>query len=419
MKRSGSRQDDHTQPLFPRVRRGRGGAVTRPRNVVGLFAGIGGIELGLARAGHRASLLCEIDAAAQCVLRHRFPKVPVHDDVRTLRSLPANTDLLTAGFPCQDLSQAGKTVGIAGTRSGLVGEVFRLLRAQPVPWVLLENVPFMLQLSRGRAMEVIVDSIEELGYRWAYRVVNSRAFGLPQRRERVLFLASLRGDPRDVLFADEASEPPVPVDALGKVACGFYWTEGIRGLGWAVDGVPTLKGGSTIGIPSPPAIVLPSGEVVTPEIRDAERLQGFDPGWTEPALAAAKKGHRWKLVGNAVTVDVAQWLGRRMMEPSADGRQVQGRPLERTGAWPKAAWNVGEGRFAARASTYPDCIAGESLQDFLRFPTQPLSAKATAGFLHRTSKGSLHFPRGFIAGLRRHLERMEQAPAVLAKTASR
>ena len=198
----------------------------------------------------------------------------------------------------------------------------------------------------------------------------------------------------------------MPVDSLGKVACGFYWTEGIRGLGWAVDGVPTLKGGSTIGIPSPPAIVLPSGEVVTPDIRDAERLQGFEEDWTLPALRATKKGGRWKLVGNAVTVDVAEWVGRRLRNPSAAGREVDGEPLRQTAAWPKVAWNVGEGRFMANVSAFPKAARGLPLQDFLQFPTRPLSAKATAGFLHRTKKGTLRFPRGFIQTLERHLDRM-------------
>src|SRR5262249_20157701 len=156
--------------------------------------------------------------------------------------------LVAAGFPCQDLSQAGKTTGIAGARSGLVGEVLRLLEAHRTPWVLLENVPFMLQLARGEAMNVITSALESLGYYWAYRVIDARAFGLPQRRRRVYLVASNVADPRTVLFADDAGHIEEPKLNGHAVACGFYWTEGIRGLGWAVDAVPTLKGGSTIGI---------------------------------------------------------------------------------------------------------------------------------------------------------------------------
>ena len=248
----------------------------------GLFAGVGGIELGLSRAGHETQLLCEVDDSAAAVLEARFPGATVHGDIQTMGSLPEGTELLAGGFPCQDLSQAGRTKGIAGARSGLIGEVFRLLEQQRVPWVFLENVPFMLQLSKGRALDVIVAALEHLGYRWAYRVVDTRAFGLPQRRRRVLIVASLDDDPRKVLFADEAGAPDV-AENYRELACGFYWTEGVRGLGWAVDAIPTLKGGSTVGVPSPPAIWLPDGRFVTPHIRDAERLQGFAVDWTRPA----------------------------------------------------------------------------------------------------------------------------------------
>lgn len=381
--------------------------------VAGLFAGIGGLEVGLARSGHRTSLVCEIEPGAQAVLRARVD-ASLHDDVCTLKDLPSEVDLLAGGFPCQDLSQAGKTVGIEGSRSGLVGEVFRLLRKRRTPWLLLENVPFMLQLSRGRAMEVIVAAVEDLGYRWAYRVVNSRAFGVPQRRERVLFLASLEGDPRDVLFADVADEPVVDIDAVGKRACGFYWTEGIRGLGWAVDSVPTLKGGSGLGIPSPPAIVMPHGAVMTPDIRDAERMQGFAPDWTTPTLEVTRRGHRWKLVGNAVTVDVAAWLGERLMNPSVRGREVTGVPMARTGAWPRAAWNVGDGRFEAALSSYPVRRECKPLVDWLEFAPAPLSAKATAGFLERAARGSLRFPPRFLSTVRRHLAQIGKADGVAA-----
>jgi DNA (cytosine-5)-methyltransferase 1 len=372
--------------------------------VAGLFAGVGGIELGLHRAGHESRLLCELEPGASAVLEHHFPSVRRHADVRTLAALPRGIDLLAAGFPCQDLSQAGQTKGIAGARSGLVREVFRLLEARPVPWLLLENVPFMLQLARGEALNVIISELERLGYRWAYRVINSRAFGLPQRRLRVYLVAALKADPRGVLFADEGAppEPPAP-----PIACGFYWTEGIRGLGWAEDGVPTLKGGSTIGIPSPPAIVLPGGRIVKPDIRDAERLQGFDADWTLPASHVVKRGHRWKLVGNAVTVDVAHWLGERLRSPG-EVIAPRGQPLRPGRAWPRAAWNIGEGRYEVHASEWPCARRGQTLQDFLQYEPELLSAKATAGFLERTERSSLRFPEGFIDNVRSHLAWMRR-----------
>ena len=373
--------------------------------VAGLFAGIGGLERGLHRGGHQPVLLCENDPGASAVLRAKFPEVSLHSDVRELASLPTNTTLVAAGFPCQDLSQAGLTAGISGARSGLVGEVFRLIQDHRTPWVLLENVPFMLQLGRGCAMDVIATTLESLGYRWAYRVVDARAFGLPQRRRRVYLLACLKGDPRSVLFADEAGPVDEPKLNGHPVACGFYWTEGIRGLGWAVDAVPTLKGGSTVGIPSSPAILLPNGEVVMPDIRDAERLQGFPADWTKAAEQVTRAGARWKLVGNAVSVPAATWIGRRMAKPGRV-RDFVSNPL-RDCHWPTAAWNVGDGRMAVGASEWPVRRRYHSLAEFLIYAPRPLSLKATRGFLDRTERSGLRFPPGFLDALRAHEKRMK------------
>ena len=129
---------------------------------------------------------------------------------------------------------------------------------------------------------------------------------IPQRRRRVYLLASRSENPEEYLFGEDAGEPDKEHHA-GR-ACGFYWTEGLRGLGWAVDAVPTLKGGSTIGIPSPPAIWMPDGRIVTPDIRDAEQLQGFDPDWTKPAEASS------------ALVTVGSWL------------ETQSRLTQRTGS---------------------------------------------------------------------------------------
>lgn len=376
-----------------------------PLVVAGLFAGIGGIELGLARSGHASELLCEIDDRACAVLEKRFPGVRLHKDVRTLRSIPRHVELLTAGFPCQDLSQAGMTRGIGGDRSGLIGEVFALLERRRLPWVLIENVPFMLQLAKGRALDVIVSELERLGYRWAYRVVDSRAFGLPHRRQRVYLLASRTGDPRDVLLADDAGEREDPAPSRRR-SYGFYWTEGVRGLGTAIDAVRTLKGGSTIGIPSPPAIILPNGRVVTPDIRDAERLQGFESDWAVPASEVSRRtGARWKLVGNAVTVDVAEWIGRRLRAPATYDPSEAAPLVRKSGAWPSAAWNVGGGRFRSFVSRWPAAVEGLPIHEFLQHGPASLSPRATDGFLRRLRSGSLQYPDWFESVLERHRER--------------
>ncbi|MDX1001531.1 DNA (cytosine-5-)-methyltransferase [Sinorhizobium medicae] len=376
-------------------------------NVAGLFAGIGGLEAGLSSAGHHSVMLCEIWEPARAVLAKRFPGVPIESDVTGLRSLPNDTEILVAGFPCQDLSQAGMTAGISGKRSGLVGHVFRLLDRQKVPWVVLENVSFMLHLDGGKGLRLLIDAFEERKYRWAYRVVNSLAF-LPQRRERVLFVATTTDtDPADVLFADDASAPS-PAISLETHAHGFYWTEGIRGLGWAPDAIPTLKNGSTVGIASPPAILLPDGLVVTPEIRDAERLQGFEAGWTEPALHVGRASLRWSLVGNAVSVPVAEWLGRRLASPGSYDTD-RDRELAADARWPKAARFDGTVRRRVEIGTFPLIRQRAPLAEFLRFEGKPLSVRATRGFLLRTDRSTLRFVPGFLDRLHRHLARMEAA----------
>jgi DNA (cytosine-5)-methyltransferase 1 len=377
--------------------------------VAGLFAGIGGLELGLKMAGHQASLLCEIDEPAARVLRAYFPGVPLERDVRDVCNL-RDAELVAAGFPCQDLSQAGQTAGISGSRSGLVSEVFRLLKTSKPRWLLLENVSFMLSLDKGSAMRYLTTSLEELGYRWAYRVVDTRAFGLPQRRQRVLMLASQTDDPRDVLLADDAGEPEEP-DFRGR-PCGFYWTEGLKGVGWAVDAIPTIKGGSTLGIPSAPAIWMPSGLVGTPDIRDAERLQGFPEDWTAPSVDSPtrKNSPRWKLVGNAVSVPVAQWVGSRLREPGQYEPKAE-TLLSSKARWPRAAWGEKGRVVRVDVSEWPIRRATPGLARFLRYPLMPLSARAAEGFLKRARASSLYFEEGFLEAVEAHLRKMLQEAA--------
>ena len=369
------------------------------RTSVGLFAGIGGMELGMRTSGFHPAMLCEIQPEAQTVLCRRFEGVDLRPDVRKIRSLPGEASLLTAGFPCQDLSSSGHKRGISGLRSSLVGEVFRLLARSRCEWVLLENVRFMLHLGRGEAMSLITSALEELGYRWAYRVLNSQNFGVPQRRERVYILASRIHKPEYVLFREFTSTPlPIikPHDVSAPV--GFYWTEGTYSTGLAYDAVPPLKAGSTIGIPSPPAILMPSGIVGTPDLRDAERLQGFTENWTKPAEEVMKSSFRWKLVGNAVTVNVCKWIGQGLASPAESSIEfTEATDLKR---WPEAAFG-GKGKVLGVTGAYGP-FKRARLGDFLRHPLKPLSQRGVAGFIGRVNKGKLAYPAGFIEALNKY-----------------
>lgn len=374
--------------------------------VAGLFAGIGGFELGMHRAGHATALVCDVLPEARAVLQARFPDAEYRDDITKLRSLPSSVDVICAGFPCQDLSQAGRGAGLSGDRSGLIGEVFRLLSRRRVPTVVIENVPFMLQLNGGNAMRAIVDEFERRKYRWAYRVVDSYSFGLAQRRERVYLVASRVLDPAAVLLSDDAPIPR-PLSSLGQVPHGFYWTEGLGGLGWAVDAVPTLKNGSTIGIASPPAVLMPDGRLIKLGVRDGERLQGFETDWTTPALSVARPSARWGLVGSAVSVPVAQWIGSRLAQPG-DYDERRDHAFQTIGRAPRAARFDGRLRHAVRIGADPLGIRPPSIASFLREsePKELLSQKATLGFLSRTRRAKLRFEPGFIEAVERHLVSM-------------
>jgi DNA (cytosine-5)-methyltransferase 1 len=389
--------------------------------VAALFAGIGGIELGFHRAlGDQVhtELFCEVWEPAKAVLAERFAGVEVHPDVRELKSLPSAVNLITAGFPCTDLSQAGLTNGIRGQHSGLVGHVFGIIEKSSTsksrPTVVIENVSNMLALDRGEAMRFLVAEFEALGYRWAYRVVDSRFTGVPQRRRRVIFVASTELEPADVLFADDAG--PIARDTLADDAFGFYWTEGRRGLGWAQDAVPTLKGGSTIGIPSPPAIwvpkAVPGHKFVKPSIEDAEAMQGFDRGWTAVGEFGARSlGTRWKLVGNAVTVGVARWLGERLAEPGE--RLVTGVPWTGSAAWPTAAWGHDGMVFdASRLSEFPLHVPYRHLSDLVPVAhADVLSPRGAEGFWKRLRAGNLGQHPGFRTDIAEHIEVLETIAA--------
>ena len=375
--------------------------------VASLFSGIGGIERGLARGSGIAETasLCEWWNPARSVLEHRFPGVAIAGDINDVAALPG-ADIVAGGFPCTDLSQAGRTAGLEGDQSSLVLNALALIERHDAEWLLLENVRNMLVLHRGAAMEAITSELERMGFRWAYRLVDSRFTGVPQRRQRVFLLASRTSDPRPVLFADDAGEPAS--DSFREDAFGFYWTEGLRGLGWCRDGVPTLKGGSTIGIPSPPAVwrpdALPGERLVTPGIHTAERLQGFPKNWTIAASKATRgRGARWKLVGNAVTVGVTEWIGKRLVDPGSwDG--VTSGTVSKERSWPRAAWGDATGRYSVDLSMWPLRRRYQHLSTLMGDDCEPLSHRGASGFLNRLERGNLSVPEQFRIDVKEHIE---------------
>ena len=154
--------------------------------VLDLFSGIGGISLGLeSTGGFETIAFCEQDAFCRLVLEKHWPEVPTFTDVRELRCSPGDADMIAGGFPCQDISVAGKGAGIDGERSGLWREMFRLVRECRPEWVLAENVGAL----RTRGADRVLADLEAEGYACWPLVVGAWAVGAPHKRERVWIVA--------------------------------------------------------------------------------------------------------------------------------------------------------------------------------------------------------------------------------------
>lgn len=174
---------------------------------ISLFTGIGGFDLAFKNAGMECAWMCEIDKKCQEVLRKNFNGVKIYDDVRSIgRDNTESVDLICGGFPCQDLSIAGKRAGLAGERSGLWFEFARIIDEIEPKWVVAENVPGLLSSNRGRDFAVIIRWMAERGYGVSWRILDAQYFGVPQRRRRVFIVGSLgSGRSAEVLFERESS----------------------------------------------------------------------------------------------------------------------------------------------------------------------------------------------------------------------
>lgn len=168
-----------------------------------LFTGIGGFDSGFEAAGMTNGAMCEIDRWASMVLRYHLPDVEILKDVRkiTRSTLSFQPDVICGGFPCQDLSVAGKRKGMAGKRSGLWFEFRRIIDEVKPRWVVVENVPGLFSSQEGRDFAVIIRGMEELGYVGAWKTFDSQYFGVAQRRRRVFIIGHLgAGGGQEILF---------------------------------------------------------------------------------------------------------------------------------------------------------------------------------------------------------------------------
>lgn len=166
-------------------------ATVQEITVLDLFSGIGGLSLGLHWAGMRTGAFCESDPFARGVLARHWPGVPIYDDVRTLSAARLRADgvprpvLLCGGFPCQDISLAGRGAGIEGERSGLWSHMARMVRECRPAWVVVENVPGL----RSRGADRVLFDLEAAHYACWPLVVGAVHAGAPHRRSRVWLVA--------------------------------------------------------------------------------------------------------------------------------------------------------------------------------------------------------------------------------------
>lgn len=369
---------------------------------VSLFAGIGGIDLALERAGVRVVAAVEIDPAARGVLADHFPNVALFNDVTEvtgdqLRAAGFVPDrgIVTAGWPCQDFSLAGRRLGLAGTRSGLWWHVVRLLAETRPCWFIGENVPGLLSTvcscpgigehdgcaephqvpgghcGPGRCMEIhggamgaVLGSLAELGYGFAYRVLDAQHFGVPQQRPRVVFVGRLgdRTAPVAVLLEPEGGEGDsaaggapranaARVAALSASDGGADDNDATGGrlvVGTLMAGSPTsyragvdeaAAGGQghntnyvTHALTSEGADASEDGTGLgTPLVAEAnaavrrltpletERLQGLPDGWTATSRGKPQSDSaRYREIGNSVAVSVFEWVAHRLVRVDAE-----------------------------------------------------------------------------------------------------
>jgi DNA (cytosine-5)-methyltransferase 1 len=287
--------------------------------VASFFAGIGGFDLGLERAGMEVVFQCEINKFCQKVLKEHWPNIPIFSDIKDVKpnDIPKETQVWAGGFPCQDLSLAnqGKRKGLQGSRSGLFYQYAGLIAAHKPRWVIIENVPGLLNSHQGRDFQFVLEELDELGYGVSWRVLDAKYFGTPQRRRRVYIVAS-HGNLRsaEVLF----EQGPLSVthrQGYGKkeilaAKTGESYQDADcyaiqhASVGRKSEAGPQAKGyrndGETYTLDS-----RGSADVVC-KTDDAFRVRDF------AGISNSLDGNRHRAIGNAVCVPIVEWIGTRI-----------------------------------------------------------------------------------------------------------
>ena len=264
-------------------------------NGLGLFAGIGGLELGLERSGLCTSVcFVEKDEYCQKVLAGRFPEVPIWDDVSTFDGRPwkGRIDIISGGFPCQDISVAGRGEGIEGSRSGLWAEFWRIIGEIRPIFAIIENVP-MLTVRGGT--RVIAD-LASIGYNAEWCIISAKEMGALHIRKRIFIIAYPKGqnDGRNIA---EPGEGQIQQPRIGPVKAAVADTERREIRAGLRENEPAEKRRRRLGYSS--------------------RTKGI---WTaEPNVGRVANGvssrvDRLKCLGNAVVPQCGEYIGFLALE---------------------------------------------------------------------------------------------------------
>tara|TARA_R100000700_G_C3178959_1_gene155019 strand:- start:269 stop:1051 length:783 start_codon:yes stop_codon:yes gene_type:complete len=244
-------------------------------NLLDLFSGIGGFSLSAKWAlkdNVKIIGFCEIDEFCQIVLKKKFKRVPVYNDVRELTPRKINykrVDIVTGGFPCQDISMAGKGKGIEGERSGLWKEMFRIIRQCKPRWAIIENVSALTH----RGLSVVLNDLAQAGYDAEWQCIQAREVGAPHKRERIWIVAypsglRLQCKKKDEELEGERSCKSSSRDGIQKHKSGLSKSR----LGGVVNGIPNWihepRGVSRVGklIPDREARIKAMGNSIVPQI---------------------------------------------------------------------------------------------------------------------------------------------------------
>ena len=263
--------------------------------------------------GFRATALSEIAVFPAAVLEHHYPEVPNLGNMNEYKSWSdMQFDILVGGTPCQSFSQAGFKAGIDDPRGQLMLTFLGIIKRYRPKWVLWENVPGVLSTHGGRDFGSLLGGLAQLGYGWAYRVLNAKWFGVPQRRRRVFLVGHLADQRRaaQVLFDGESVRRD-PQESGEQEQDPTKWTVP------CIDASYGSKWGSNQWVDQFAAIIQPrDGQTTVRRLTplECERAQGFPDDYTNILYKKrpAPDEQRYRAVGNSMAVPVMRWIGERM-----------------------------------------------------------------------------------------------------------